>query len=237
MFTGIILVMLLVGLVSLGMTTLAYYKRSTDTALQLERARAEVQELRGRGRRVPMSWEDSLREFAGQQEVPYPRFRGFTPPPRTRMDDGGRSGGMFEMRERRRRAIELWFQRTIASLNERARTTDSKEVGDVSSQLAGALIRLNELRPRWDEVRQMPDDVRRDAAQRLYLETSAVLASVRELSARDRQIRLTELVRSMGQTNEQVVGTFLEGIAGVYDASSYNPGEALTDANLNPPTP
>jgi hypothetical protein len=239
LFTGIILVVLLVLLVSLGMTTLAYYKRATETALQLERARAELQELRGRGRRVPMFWEDSLREFAGQAEVPYPRFRGFggVSTGRPRSEDGGRFAGMFEMRERRRQAFELWFQQTIDTLNERARTATSKDVADVSTQLAAALGKLNDMRPRWDEVRQLPEDSRRDAAQRLYVETSAVLASVREWAARDRQLRLAELARTMGQTNDQAVGTFLDSIASIYDATSYNPGQALTSANLNSPTP
>jgi hypothetical protein len=242
LFTGIVVVVLLVALVSLGMTTLAYYKRANDTALQLDRARAEVQELRGRGPRVPISWEDSLREFAGRQELPYPRFWRFgTLPPavrtRSRSDDGGRFGGLADMRERRRRAFESWFEQTITALNERANVAKSKEVADMSTRLAAALGKLNDLRPRWDEVRQMPDDSRREAAQRLYGETSAVLASVRELAAHDRQLRLAELARTMGQTNEQAVGTFLDSVAGIYDATRYNPGEALTDANLNPPAP
>jgi hypothetical protein len=188
---------------------------------------------------VPTSWEDSLREFAGRAEVPYPRFRGFGGlwPGRPRPEGGGSFAGMFEMRGRRRQVFELWFQQTIDGLNERARTATSKDVADVSTQLAAALGKLSDLRPRWDEIRQMPEDSRRDAAQRLYVETSAVLASVRELAARDRQLRLAELARTMGQTNDQAVGTFLDSIAGIYDATSYNPGQALTSTNLNSPTP
>ena len=227
-------------IVALTMATLAFQKRADDTATQLVRARAEVQELRGRGRRVPMSWEDSLREFAGQEQVPYPRFRGFSGPPRMtapRTDDGGRFAGAFEARDRRRRTIDLWFQQTIAELNDRARTATSKETADVSAQLAAALAKLNDLRPKWDEVRQLTDDTRRDAAQRLYEETRGVLASARELAAHDRQLRLTELARSLGQTNDQAIGTFLSNIADIYSATAYNPGQALTDANLNPPAP
>jgi len=229
-------VVLLVALVGLGMATLAYSKRANDAAAQLERVRTELQELRGRGPRVPMSWEESLREFAGQDEVPYSRFRGFGawPMGRSRSEDGGR---FAEMREQRRHAIELWFQTTIAALNERSRMTPSKEAADNSAQIAATLEKLNDLRPRWDGVRQMSDDTRREAAQRLHRETSAVLAALRELGARDRQLRLTDLARTMGQTNEQAVGTFLDSVAGIYEATSYHPGRVLTNISVSPPVP
>jgi hypothetical protein len=238
LITGIILVALVIAVVSLGMTTLAFSKRAADATAQLDRARIDLQELRGRGRRVPMTWEDSLREFAGQQEVPYPQFRGFDGPPmRPRLEDGRRYGMMTEQRERRRQAIELWFQQTIAALDERARTATAKEVADVAAQLSATLFKLNALRPRWDEVRQMSDETRREGAQRLYVETSAVLATLLELSARDRQLRLADFARSLGQTDEMAIEAFVAGVIGVYGESHYNPGRSLTNANVNSPVP
>lgn len=230
---------LAIAVVALGMTTLAYSKRAQDLTAQLERAQNELRELRGFRRRMPVSWEDSLRAFAGQQELPYPRFRGISPSwtMQPRRDDGGRSSMMFEQRERRRQAIDTWFQQTIAALDQRARTTESKDAADVTTQIAAALTKLNGLRTKWDDVRQMPEEVRRGVAQQLDNETVAVLSALRDLSERDRQIRLANLARAMGHTDEDAIQNFIHSVTGAYDDSHYNPGRALSDANLNPPPP
>ncbi len=218
-----------IAVVALGMTTLAYSKHAQDVTAQLERAQNELRELRGFRRRTPVSWEDSLRVFAGQQELPYPRFRGVSPSWAVghRRDDGGR----------RRQAIDTWFQQSIAALDERARTTESKDAADVATQIVAALTKLNGLRTKWDDVRQMPEEVRRGVAQQLDNETVAVLSTLRDLSERDRQIRLADLARAMGHTDEQSIQNFIHRVTGAYDDSHYNPGRALADANLNPPSP
>lgn len=239
LLTGIILAVLAIAVVSLAMTTLAYSKRAQDVTAQLQRAQDELRELRGFRRRTPVSWEDSLRIFAGQQELPYPRFRGISPTwaGQLRRDDGGRPSMMFEQRERRRQALDTWFQQTGAALEQRARTADFKETAEVASQIATELAKLNALRPKWDEVRQMSEDLRRDAAQQLHAETSAVLASLQTLATRDRQIRLGDLARAMGQTDAKVIEAFIANVTGVYDESNYNPGRVLTNTSVNPPVP
>ena len=230
---------LAIVVVALGMTTLAYSKHAQDVMAQLERAQNELRELRGFRRRAPVSWEDSLRVFAGQQELPYPRFRGISPSwaVRPRPDDGGRSSMIFEQRERRRQAIDTWFQQTIATLDQRARTTESKEAADVATQIAAALAKLNGLRTKWDDVRQMPEEARRDLARQLDNETVAVLSTLRDLSKRDRQIRIADLARAMGHTDEQAIQNFIHSVTGAYDDSHFNPGRALVEADLNPPSP
>src|SRR5437867_10533321 len=121
LFPGILMAVLAIAVVTLGMTTLAYSKRAQDVSTQLDRARDELRELRGFRRRTPLSWEDSLREFAGEREVPYARFRGWNAPM------PGRFAGFTEERDRRRQALDRWFEQTIADLNQRAQSADSKE--------------------------------------------------------------------------------------------------------------
>jgi hypothetical protein len=237
LFSGIMLVVLAIAVVTLGMTTLAFSKRSEDLTAQLERARTELQEMRGRGPRVPLSWEESLREFAGQQTVPYVQVRGFgaLSPERAQMVDPARFARIMEERDRRRQAMDAWFQKTIAALEARARTASSNDVAEVADQLAGTLAKLDDLRPKWAAIRQLSDDERRVAAQRLYAETSAVLTTLKSLRDRDRQIRLAALAHALGYTGESAVTAFVNSVTGVDQSIDYNPGRALNELDSTPP--
>ena len=237
LLSGIILVVLAIAVVTFGMTTLAFSKRAEDVTAQLERARSELRELRGRGRPLPLRWEDSLREFAGQQTVPYLQLRGVgaLSLERSRQEDPARFTQVMEQREYRRQATDAWFQKTIATLEERARTTPSKDAAEVATEIASALAKLNDLRPRWDAVRQLTEDERRVAAQRLHAETSAVLATLKNLRERDRQIRLVDLARTLGYTDAAAISSFVNGVTSLDQDTDYNPGRALGDGHANPP--
>jgi hypothetical protein len=239
LFVGMIMVVLAIAAVTLGMTTLAYSKRAQDVTAQLDRAQNELRELRGFRRPTPLRWEDSLREFIALEEVPAPRFRGGNPPwtRRSQPQGGAPATGIFEGRERRRQALDVWFQQNIAALEERARTAKTKEAADVATQIAAELAKLNALRAKWDDVRQMPDDSRHEAALQLHAATSAVLASLQALATRDRQLELADLARAMGYTDEKAIQTFVASVAGIYSQTRYNPGAALTNLSAAPPAP
>jgi ribosomal protein L16 Arg81 hydroxylase len=239
LFVGLLLAVLAIAVVTLGMTTLAYSKRAQDISAQLDRAQIELRELRGFRRRTPLTWEDGLREFIALQEVPAPRFRGGNSPraSRPRPDDAARMGGFLEQRERRQQALDSWFQENIATLRDRARTATTKESADLATQIAEELAKLNALRPKWTEIRQTPEDLRREAAQQLYAETAVVLTSLQALAARERQLELANLARSLGLTEEESIQRFVDTVAGIYNQSRYNPGQALTNFTATTPAP
>jgi hypothetical protein len=232
-----IMVVLAIAVVTLGMTTLAYSKRAQDVTAQLDRAQIELRELRGFRRPTPLRWEDSLREYIALQEVPAPRFRGGNPQwaGRPRAEDSTRMAGMMEARERRRQAIDSWFQQKIAALEERAHAAKTQDEADIATQIAAQLAKLNALRPKWDDVRQLPDDTRREAAIKLHAETVAVLAQIQALAERDRQLGLASLARAMGQTDDKAIEAFVSNVTGLYEQTRYNPGLALTNLATNPP--
>jgi len=237
LLSGILLVVLAIAVVTLGMTTLAFSKRSEDVTAQLARATGELRELRRRGRPVPLTWEDSLREFAAQQTVPYFRLRASAalPPERSSQEDSARNAQVMEQRERRRQLLDAWFQETIAALEDRARNAPSKDAAEVAIQISRALAKLNDLRPRWSEIRQLPDGDRRAAAQRLYVDTSAVLVTLKNLRERDRQIRLVDLARTLGYTNDHAISVFVNGVTGLDQEIDYNPGRALDEGHSTQP--
>ena len=106
----------------------------------------------------------------------------------------------------------------------------------MATEIASALAKLNDLRPRWDAVRQLTEDERRVAAQRLHAETSAVLATLKNLRERDRQIRLVGLARTLGYTDAAAISSFVNGVTSLDQDADYNPGRALGDGHANPPS-
>ena len=230
--------MLAIAVVTLGMTTLAFSKRSEDVTVQLERTNNELRELRRRGRPVPVTWEDSLREFVAQQAVPYMQLRGIsaTSPGRSRRDDSARLAQAMEQRERRRQAIDVWFQDTIATLDERSRNARSKDAAEVATQISSTLTKLNDLRPRWYAIRQLPEGERRVAAHQLNTETDAVLTALEELRERDRQIRLVDLARTLGHNDDRSISNFVNQVTALDQDTDYNPGRALADSHSRLPT-
>lgn len=217
-------------IVSLGMTTLAFSKRAREVSAQLEQTRGELRELRVRGRRAPLTWEESLRDILGQQNAPAPSWRGGFGPGFGRFGPGQGERVRFQLfaeaRERRRQATDRWFEETCAALEQRARQAASPDETAVASEILRTLTQLKELRVQWESIRGFPEDDRRSAAEQLHRETAKAMNQLRELRERDRQIQLAGLARSIGLSEEAAVRDFVGRVTEIYRSTEYNPAAA-----------
>jgi hypothetical protein len=214
------------------MTTLAFSKQAREASAQLQQVRSELRELQVRGRRAPLSWEESLRDILGQQNAPTMGWRGGFGPGFRRSESGqwARFQQFAEARERRRQATDRWFQQTCAALEQRARQATSPEEAAVASEILQTLTRLKALRAQWESIRGFVEDERRAAAEQLHRETTEAMNRLRELRERDRQIQLAELARSIGLGDGPAVEDFVRRVTGIYERTEYNPARATNAA-------
>lgn len=180
------------------------------------------------------------REYAAlQQQTPRPApttMAAVTPPAavatnstqtawleRLRTEDPERYKQIQEQREQRRRAAEELFEKQLTRLDERYQAAQSRDEADLVEQIADTLTRLDDLRQQWPTIRALPEEQRREEAQRLGAETWQTVQQLNELRGRDRQLQLQQLATQVGYKDERAISQFVESTEKIFQETDTNP--------------
>jgi hypothetical protein len=251
LFSRVAVTVLVILVVTLGVTTLAFSKRLQDTSAQLEQAQARLQQLKGSGEPGLSGSEGRLRELLNQQEAANNQLRDeiarlkqdgatdFSPKPAvagdsaSRPSSGGRGGAaawmdrlrqedperykqIIQQREERRKTTDLRYQETIDQLDQRAQSAPTQAEADLVGQIADTLAKLNDLRQKWQAIRDLPDDQRQAQTAELAAQTRQTTDQLRDLSQQDRTLQLQKFARDLGVTDDNGVQSFVDGITSIY---------------------
>ena len=140
---------------------------------------------------------------------------------RLRQEDPERYKQIVQQREQRRRAVDQMYQDTVDQLDQRAQSAQTQTEAELATQIADTLAKLNDLRQKWNAIRDLPEDERTVQVQNLQAETRETERTLRELSQQDRTMQLENYARSLGVTDENGVQDFVGGIASIYSNTNY----------------
>ncbi|MDW8343640.1 MAG: hypothetical protein RMM51_04025 [Verrucomicrobiae bacterium] len=114
--------------------------------------------------------------------------------------------------EQRRQAAEQWFDDQYQRLEQRLQTITTASEADLVMQISEQLQRLEELGQRWWQLREVPDEQRREAAESLREETRETMQTLQQLMQQDRQLQLQKLARQIGYRDDAAVEQFVESV-------------------------
>ena len=142
---------------------------------------------------------------------------------RLRVEDPARYEQIQREREERRQRVEAMVRDELARLDDRLQVARSQEEADLVNQLAAAVARLDELRARWQQLRELPEEERRAASAELIPESRAAYETLADLRARDRQMRLEQLASDIGYQDQQGATEFVDAVQRIYDETDVSP--------------
>ena len=108
-------------------------------------------------------------------------------------------------------------------MDDRLQKAQTKEEVDLVEQIADATAKLQELGQRWQQVRELPDDQRREAAATLGAETREAFQTLSELRQQDRQFQLQQLATQIGYKDSNSAGQFVESVNTIIKDTEINP--------------
>lgn len=114
--------------------------------------------------------------------------------------------------EQRRQAAAQWFDEQYQRLDQRLQSAVTASEADLVMQIADQLQRLEELGQRWWQLRELPEDQRRQAAESLREETRETMQTLQQLMQQDRQLQLQQLARQIGYRDDTAVNQFVESV-------------------------
>lgn len=117
--------------------------------------------------------------------------------------------------EQRRQAAEEWFQGQYQRLDQRLQAASSDAEADLVMRIAEQLQRLEDLGQQWWQLRELPEEQRREQAETLREETRETVAALRELLQQDRQLQLQQLARQVGYRDATAIEQFVESVNGI----------------------
>jgi DNA repair exonuclease SbcCD ATPase subunit len=143
---------------------------------------------------------------------------------RTRQEDPARFKQITEAREQRRQQMETYLQDQFTRLDERLKTAKTQEEADLVTQLSVTLQRVDELRQKWDSLRQLPDEERQTQVQELATESRQTYQTLTQLRTQDRQMQLAQFANQVGYREPKDVQAFVDSLQRIYTE---------TDTSLN----
>lgn len=123
---------------------------------------------------------------------------------------------IMEAREERRQRVDAFFQEQFDRLDERYAVARTQEEAELITQIADTLGRVEELRGQWEQIRQLPDEQRREAARKLGQESWETYQTLIQLRERDRQLQIRNLASQIGYRTPEEVEQFAQAIDRVY---------------------
>jgi len=123
---------------------------------------------------------------------------------------------IMEEREQRRQRVDAFMKEQFTRLDERLQTAQTQEEADLINQLTDTLQKADELRLKWEEVRQLPEAQRAEHAQELRAESWQIYQTLGQLRAQDRKIQLEQVARDLGYRDPKDVQAFVDSLDRIY---------------------
>jgi hypothetical protein len=143
---------------------------------------------------------------------------------RTRQEDPARYKQVTEARDQRRQQMETYMQEQFTRLDERLKGAQTQEEADLISQISVTLQKVDELRQKWETIRQLPDEERRAQGQQLAAEGWETYQTLTQLRSQDRQMQLAQFASQVGYRQPKDVQAFVDSLQRIYTE---------TDTSLN----
>jgi Trp operon repressor len=131
---------------------------------------------------------------------------------RLRQEDPQRYQRMMEEREQRRQRTDSFMKQQFTRLDERLQAAQSQDEVDLVTQLTDTLQKMDDMRQRWEALRQLPEEERREQARELGAESAQLYQTYRELRTQDRQLQLEHLAYDLGYKDAKEVSAFVESV-------------------------
>jgi DNA repair exonuclease SbcCD ATPase subunit len=135
---------------------------------------------------------------------------------RLRQENPERYKQMIQQREERRKAMDQRYQETIDQLDQRAQSAPTQAEADLVGQIADTLAKLNDLRQKWQAIRNLPEDQQQALTPDLAAQMRQTTDQLRDLSQQDRTLQLQNFARSLGVTDDNGIESFVNGVTGIY---------------------
>ena len=142
---------------------------------------------------------------------------------RLRTEDPERYKQMQEAREQRRQQVSEYFDSQLDRLDQRYQAAGSQDEADLVAEISTTLGKLDELRQRWQEVRQLPEEERRAQARELGRESHQTWQKLVELRTRDRELQLKQFAAQIGYADPSTSGQIVDQLQQIYRETETNP--------------
>jgi hypothetical protein len=135
---------------------------------------------------------------------------------RLRTEDPERYERIQREREERRQRFESRMAEQYARLDQRLQNAQGKEEADLVTALADTLNQMNEMRTKWESMREVPEGERQEQFASLIQQSRLLYETYTTLRDQDRQFQLRQLASQVGYQNQADATQFVEAINTIY---------------------
>lgn len=146
---------------------------------------------------------------------------------RIRQEDPERYKRMQEERDQRRQRVDALMQEQFGRLDERLQAAQTQEEADLINQISATLQKFDELRQKWEALRQLPENERRQQATQLGAESWQAWQTLSDLRAQDRSLQLQHLASQIGYRDTKDAGAFVDSVQRIYDETDVSAGRFM----------